>query len=905
VYQGYDNATGKAVAVKFLVDDRYLWRFKHEVELGYQLNISNVAATIRWELNGEAFDNGMVVKYLVMKWISGKALSEIIRENAKAPKPTKDMLAEAANWLRKIGRALDTIHDKRIYHRDLKPSNIRFNSDQFEKDEPYLLDFGIAKHMPLSTADRSTDIEEEGTMVGEYPGTIRYMPPEQWDGLVDSGRSDQYALAATIYEFLTDGRSPFEEAIGLPPPTGSSKPSTSDTAKVYAWQKAHRETPPKPIQEYRRDIPQAVWLVLQRALNKNQARRYESVDEFTREFVQAVENPKFVPSSVLEQSSTAKQDLSEFRRQEAEKKAVRKEPEPVNTEGTMVQMPGVPEPGMEARSPGRSRVPTPAPVDAELEEEPRRRLPPTPVLALIGGAAAVVLIGGALLLSGGGGGDTTPTPITAIAEATTPPTAEAAASATTGSTAIPATSVPPTAVAVANTDSPTSVQPVVPTNTEVPSETPTATSTWTFTATFTDTPRPPTNTATLTATATETPTALPTDIPTNTPSYTATSVPPTDTVVPPTATSIPPTATSLPTSTPLPTETPLPTATPSNTPLPPTSTPSEPPTATPIPELLITGVCRAGADAEFVVKNISSSAMSAPVNYYVLNDTGAVVLSEPIQLAGGELRIIPVKGYYGQIRLSILLGTTLFTASVICQEPTATDTDTPVPTATHTPTATPLPPTATPTPTNTPRATNTPTRTATPAPLTATANAAAAEVAALERQATPIASVRSSGQLRHQPNDNAPETYQPSGVNVRNFVASVTFTVPYAGDWDFGILFRVTTRSRYRLVVASDTQNWNLFWERAGARSQKTNTGPLGNLRVAEGDTNTLKIVVQEETGYLYLNGDLLEVVSLLGSDRATSISAGGISLSIGNYADMEQTGAVTAYSDFIVSKLP
>ena len=67
VYKARDNSSNRTVAIKILADDKYLWRFKAEAELGYLLNMANVASTIRAEMAGESLPNGMTVKYLVMK----------------------------------------------------------------------------------------------------------------------------------------------------------------------------------------------------------------------------------------------------------------------------------------------------------------------------------------------------------------------------------------------------------------------------------------------------------------------------------------------------------------------------------------------------------------------------------------------------------------------------------------------------------------------------------------------------------------------------------------------------------------------------------------------------------------------------------------------------------------------
>jgi serine/threonine protein kinase len=97
VYKAKDNASNRTVAIKILGDDKYLWRFKAEAELGYLLNMANVANTIRADLTGETLPNDMTVKYLVMKWISGSSLSDVIRNNRIKTVPTPELLTLAVH----------------------------------------------------------------------------------------------------------------------------------------------------------------------------------------------------------------------------------------------------------------------------------------------------------------------------------------------------------------------------------------------------------------------------------------------------------------------------------------------------------------------------------------------------------------------------------------------------------------------------------------------------------------------------------------------------------------------------------------------------------------------------------------------------------------------------------------
>ncbi len=603
VYKARDNASNRTVAIKILADDKYLWRFKAEAELGYLLNIANVANTIRAEMTGETLPNGMTVKYLVMKWIAGASLGDVIRDNRLNPIPTPRLLQFTVNLLQKITPALERIHAANIIHRDIKPNNIRFNNDAIDKDEPYLLDFGIAKWVQPGQENLLPTDSEEKTKVWEAPGTHKYMPPEQWDGEAIT-RSDEYALALLVYEILSDGYSPFEKTISAPPSTAGS--TGTDGRKRFDWERAHREEQPLPIQEYRPDIPQSVWQVLLRAMNKNPVMRYESISKFTEAFIKAVREPALPVAPPPDMQRTIRQDIRDLIPPEAPKPAppvsAQAPTAPLNQPGSTVRMSVPPSPPAQARTRSTEEVLKAPPAIPPIKPASVAATKPSSrsMLPFIIGGVVVVLIIGALIvlpsLNKPAEPTLTPTDMvaalassqTAVAETGTP--AEAASATSPGvvvtevstSTPLPATdTVEPSATP---TDVPPTETPIPATATAVEviisaSDTPTITRTATPTLTAT---AAATKTPTATATKTVTPTPRPSNTPTNTASPTATKTPT-------------PTATKTATPTPTATYTPSPTATATLTPSP---TPSPTPTIPPLDVLeLLTNMRDAGRRA--------------------------------------------------------------------------------------------------------------------------------------------------------------------------------------------------------------------------------------------------------------------------------------------------------------------
>lgn len=245
VYRGRDRVLDRDVAVKILrpqyaASPEFLDRFRREARIAASLTHANLVNVF------DVGDEGSR-HYIVMELLPGKTLKDLVTPSRGRPHPLA--LDQAVDLVRQIAAGMGFAHRRGLVHRDLKPQNVLITEDGHAK----VGDFGLAQ--AAETAHL--------TVPGTVWGTVQYISPEQAQGLAADSRSDIYSLGAIFYELLT-GRLPYEAAT---PPAIMVK---------------HVYDPPPVLREANPALPAAAERVVTRAMAKNPAERYQTMDELAQ-----------------------------------------------------------------------------------------------------------------------------------------------------------------------------------------------------------------------------------------------------------------------------------------------------------------------------------------------------------------------------------------------------------------------------------------------------------------------------------------------------------------------------------------------------------------------------------------------------------------------------------------------
>jgi beta-lactam-binding protein with PASTA domain/tRNA A-37 threonylcarbamoyl transferase component Bud32 len=268
VYRARDRVLGRSVAIKILraeyaSDASLVARFQREARAAANLVHPNIVAIYDVGQDGAQF-------YIVMEYITGPTLKEIIRQRAPL---TVELALKVTE---QVCAALEYAHRHGVIHRDIKPQNILLSE---EEEVVKVADFGIAKSQldPETTADRLA------------LGTVKYISPEQARGIEVVPQSDIYSLGVVLFEMLT-GQQPFD----------------GDTPVSIAL--AHVEAPPPRPRQLNPYIPPAVEGIILRSLSKDPAERFASAREM-RQSLERYRMAGFEATGPIPQSVSTAADM--------------------------------------------------------------------------------------------------------------------------------------------------------------------------------------------------------------------------------------------------------------------------------------------------------------------------------------------------------------------------------------------------------------------------------------------------------------------------------------------------------------------------------------------------------------------------------------------------------------------
>ncbi|MCI0494139.1 serine/threonine-protein kinase [candidate division KSB1 bacterium] len=245
VFKARDSKLNRTVALKFLhphqiADQKKRARFFLEAQAAASLNHPNIC-TIH-SIEETTTDDRQI--FIAMEYIEGQNLQQKIAAGSFKFQRALDIAIQ-------IAEGLCEAHSKGVIHRDIKPSNIMV----VEKGQVKITDFGLAR------LTRGVKITKDGKTLG----TVAYISPEQARGEEVDQRSDIWSLGVVLYEMIA-GKLPFE--------------GENEVAMLIAV----LNNEPKPISEWRNDVPAELEKIIFKCLAKEKDYRYQATDQLWNDF---------------------------------------------------------------------------------------------------------------------------------------------------------------------------------------------------------------------------------------------------------------------------------------------------------------------------------------------------------------------------------------------------------------------------------------------------------------------------------------------------------------------------------------------------------------------------------------------------------------------------------------------
>lgn len=284
VYKALDTVLNRYVAVKvlkneYMEDQDFLRKFAMEAQSAASLTHANIVSVFDV---GSSYVDGRKYNYIVMEYVDGKTLKDIIDEKQVLP------IEDIVNYGVQIASALECAHKNGIIHRDIKPHNMLIDKSNNLK----ATDFGIARISSSATL----------TYTSTVLGTVHYISPEQAKGKFIDEKSDIYSLGVVLYQMAT-GEVPF------------------DAPNAVGIALKHIQDPLVPPINLRHDLPQGLNDIIVKAMAKDPNDRFKSATEL-KEMLKNYQNY----SSDLYQKTTKNPIIKENDEQPEVKEAIYKTP---------------------------------------------------------------------------------------------------------------------------------------------------------------------------------------------------------------------------------------------------------------------------------------------------------------------------------------------------------------------------------------------------------------------------------------------------------------------------------------------------------------------------------------------------------------------------------------------------
>ena len=233
--------TLKVINEKYLGDESARLRFLREARAAAKLRHSNVASVLHLGRTGGSY-------FYAMEFVEGETLEKLIKRSGRLE------VKLALEIATQVAAGLAAVHEQHLVHRDIKPTNIMVRLKEGGGVTAKIIDLGLAKTVDESASGAGI------SSPGAFAGTPEFASPEQFVGVEIDTRSDLYSLGVTLWVMVA-GQTPFR----------------GPSAEVM-YQHQHA---PLPLERLK-DVAQPVVILLEKLLEKDPAKRFQTPDELLK-----------------------------------------------------------------------------------------------------------------------------------------------------------------------------------------------------------------------------------------------------------------------------------------------------------------------------------------------------------------------------------------------------------------------------------------------------------------------------------------------------------------------------------------------------------------------------------------------------------------------------------------------